>query len=563
MKRWIGFIGASALIVLKISAQETPRYEVTLGYDLVRFNPEKNASSFTANGGSGQFAYNFSPWISGVIDLGAVANGNIRNTRLDGMLTNYLAGPRFTVHRGRVTPYFQALFGGVYATTSTPAPAIDGVTLPPGANLRITRQENNFAGTVGGGIDVKISRHVSFRPIQLEYFATRLHNLRALDDNSQHNIRYSAGFTFLFGGEEPAPAPPISTRTCPDGSVVRADAPCPKHDLAISLSATPNVLCPGETAQMNASVNTSADKNQLHAQWSVNGSPVSQAPAFAFESAGRAPGTYKIEFTVSGADIKPAEADSAVTIREYVPPTGTAQANPTQIRVGETSTLSASFHGECGGPIQSATFSAPEGTVNGNQFDCTGVQFDSSNNAEQTKTVTITAHASDSRSEGTATTAIACVKPAVIAAIRLPDVMFPANNARVNNCGKRILLEQLRGYLERDPTGSVVLVGHSSEDETASGLDIRRTLNTAAVITAGTGVCLATPASQVLVSAMGTNQNGVNFESGLCESSVGANPSPARRVEVWFVPTGGAMPSSVAKYDKASSLNVTELGCPK
>src|SRR5215472_767016 len=150
VKRWIGFIGASALIVLKISAQETPRYEVTLGSDLVRFNPEKNASSFTANGGSGQFAYNFSPWISGVIDLGAVANGNIRNTRLDGMLTNYLAGPRFTVHRGRVTPYFQALFGGVYATTSTPAPAIDGVTLPPGANLRITRQENNFAGTVGG-----------------------------------------------------------------------------------------------------------------------------------------------------------------------------------------------------------------------------------------------------------------------------------------------------------------------------------------------------------------------------------------------------------------------------
>jgi hypothetical protein len=134
--------------------------------------------------------------------------------------------------------------------------------------------------------------------------------------------------------------------------------------------------------------------------------------------------------------------------------------------------------------------------VHGDQFDSTGVRFDPANNAEQRKTVTITAKAADNRSVGTATTTIDVIKQAVIAAIRLPDVLFQANSARVNNCGKRILLEQLRAYFERDSTGTVVLVGHSSSDETPANLAEQRALNAAAVITAGTGVCLAIPQSQ-------------------------------------------------------------------
>jgi opacity protein-like surface antigen len=571
MKTCIGVMGACALLALTAVAQEVPSYEVSLGYDFARFNSATNVPAFSANGGSGQFAYNFNRWFSGVLDLGAVHNGNIHNIELDSTIATYLAGPRVTVRKwSRVTPYFQTLFGGAYATTSTAAPAsmllaTDGVEIPAGANLRVTRQENNFAMTAGGGLDIKISRHLSFRPIQVEYFMTRLHNLRTPDDNTQNNLRYSAGFTFMFGGENPgpAPAPPISTKTCPDGSTVRADALCPKHDLTVSLSATPNTVCPGDMVQMNPSITTTGDKNQLHVQWSVNGHAISQAPSFIFESAGREPGTYNVGLSVNGTDFNPAEANTTVTVREYLPPTGTAQANPPRIAVGEASTLSANFQGQCSGSIQPATFTASEGSVQGDQFDCTGVQFDPSDNTEQQKTITITAHASDNRSVGTATTPVTCIRKATIAAIRLPDVMFPNNNSRVNNCGKRILLEQLRGYLEKDPTGTVVLVGHSSQDETAAKLDLQRAMNSGAVITAGTGICLATPPSQVFVSATGGDQNGVGFESGLCEPSVGANASPARRVEVWFVPTGGQLPSSLTKYEKATALPLSSLGCPK
>ena len=122
---------------------------------------------------------------------------------------------------------------------------------------------------------------------------------------------------------------------------------------------------------------------------------------------------------------------------------------------------------------------------------------------------------------GTATTTIEVVKAAaVISPIRLPDVLFSANSARVNNCGKRILLEQLKAYYERDSGGTVAIVGHSSSDETPASLAAQRALNAAAVISAGSGICLSIPQSQVQVSSPGVDQNGVGFESGFCASSV-------------------------------------------
>jgi outer membrane protein OmpA-like peptidoglycan-associated protein len=289
---------------------------------------------------------------------------------------------------------------------------------------------------------------------------------------------------------------------------------------------------------------------------------MSQEPVFVF-GAKADPGTYKVNLAVSGASINPASTDTMITVKEYRPPTGTASASPSQLKDGETATLSANFDGQCGGPISAPTFEAAEGTVNGNQFTCTGVSFDSSNNAEQRKTVQITAKATDNKTTGTAMTSVECVKPATIAAIRLPDILFAHNDARVNNCGKRILLEQLHSYLQRDATGTVYLVGHTATDE-KSALAEQRAMNAAAVITAGSGICLSVPQSQVQISAPGAEQNGVGFESGFCQSSVtGGAAADARRVVVWFVPTGGQPPASVTNAQAATALPVGNLGCPK
>jgi opacity protein-like surface antigen len=197
------FIGIGSVLLFSFAAMaedEAPRMETFLGYTFTRANSATNIPAFSANGGSGQFVLNFNKWLGAVADMGAVHNGNIQGISLDSTVANFLLGPRVAFRKSRVTPYFQTLFGGVYATTSTAVPEL-GLTdnLPVGFNLRATRSQTVFAMTAGGGLDIKISKHVSFRPVQIEYFLTRLHDYRSATDNNQNNIRYSAGFNFNFG----------------------------------------------------------------------------------------------------------------------------------------------------------------------------------------------------------------------------------------------------------------------------------------------------------------------------------------------------------------------------
>jgi hypothetical protein len=49
---------------------------------------------------------------------------------------------------------------------------------------------------VGGGFDFRISGHVSIRPVQAEYFMTRLPN--GLDDR-ENNLRLGAGIVLRLG----------------------------------------------------------------------------------------------------------------------------------------------------------------------------------------------------------------------------------------------------------------------------------------------------------------------------------------------------------------------------
>jgi opacity protein-like surface antigen len=206
MKQCIPVIGLGLILTFTLAAQDkATQMETFLGYTFTRFNSATNVPAFSANGGSGQFVYNFSNWLGGVADFGAVHNGNIHNIHLDSTAATFLLGPRVALRRwSRFTPYVQALFGGVYGTTSVAVPPDvlvigDDVVVPAGTHFRATAQQTSFAMTAGGGLDIKVSKHVSIRPIQLEYFLTRLRHFRTDDDNTQNNLRYSAGVNFTFG----------------------------------------------------------------------------------------------------------------------------------------------------------------------------------------------------------------------------------------------------------------------------------------------------------------------------------------------------------------------------
>ncbi len=191
--------------------------ETFLGYSYVRFNSATNVPAFSANGGSAQFVYSFNKWIGAVADLGAVHNGNINSFGLDSTFANFLFGPRLALHKGsRLSPYVQVLWGGVYGTSSTRVelllppsasqpnflPGQDDITnLNQAISARIITSQTAFAMTAGGGLDIKINKHMSLRPIGLDYYLTRLQNLRTAHDNNQDNLRYTTGVNFTFGAE--------------------------------------------------------------------------------------------------------------------------------------------------------------------------------------------------------------------------------------------------------------------------------------------------------------------------------------------------------------------------
>jgi opacity protein-like surface antigen len=184
------------------AAQDVPRVETFAGFSFVRFSSATDAPSFNASGGSGQFAYNLNRWLGAVADLGAVNTSSISGAAIDNTTMNFLFGPRISFRQPRLRPYVQILWGGVYNTASTAVNVeIPGALPGQPVTARLVTSDTAFAMTIGGGLDFKLSKHVSFRPVGVDYYMTRLQNLRTQGDNNQHNFRYTTGFNFTFGAQ--------------------------------------------------------------------------------------------------------------------------------------------------------------------------------------------------------------------------------------------------------------------------------------------------------------------------------------------------------------------------
>jgi hypothetical protein len=221
MKKSVTVIAGVLLFALGAAATDVPRYETELGYMYVRANQVNNngglgqqIGGFDMNGGSGQFIYNYNHWLSGVADVGAATKPNVGIVHVEDTTVLFVFGPRVSYHWKRCTPYGQVLFGGadqlvsrrVYAVTDLNTPVLPVVTpanLFPGPGqpviARISSSQAAFAMTAGGGIDLKMNKHVSFRPVAVDYLLTRFPSLTTGKNYNQNSLRATAGFVFTFG----------------------------------------------------------------------------------------------------------------------------------------------------------------------------------------------------------------------------------------------------------------------------------------------------------------------------------------------------------------------------
>lgn len=209
MKKSFALIAGALLFTLTLSATDYSKFETYLGYNFVRFNPNSEyVPSFDAHGGSGQFVYNFSKWVGVAADLGAVNRGTLGGGFVDATVIDFVAGPRVTWHNhSRFQPFVQALFGGAYSTASArlsafPAdvpPILEDFLPNTPVTVRVASSRTGFAMLAGGGLDIRLSKHVMFRPVEADYYLTRMPSLLTGDDSNHNNFRYSAGFNFTFG----------------------------------------------------------------------------------------------------------------------------------------------------------------------------------------------------------------------------------------------------------------------------------------------------------------------------------------------------------------------------
>ena len=489
----------------------------------------------------------------------------------------------FTPRGSAFRPFVTA---GVSAMNFTPTDTAKALArLPENAAFGAKYLESNLqpALNYGGGIKYHITDRFGLRlDVRGLFSRNPTYGLPSAVDSpgvyipsrtKLHGVQTTVGVNFYLGSKYVPPPPP---------------PPAPTALAALTagrLDAGTGTLCMGRPITVRSMGASDPAGRQITYKWKVNGAAAGgNSPELQItpDKAGNYAITLEIEApNETGLPIRTAQASTlSLNVQEYRVPTVTAcTANPASLSYGGTSSLSAQT---AGSPCSTIRFkwTATEGTISNDtsttaSFDSKAVRFEQGGKI-QSKTINLTGTVTDDR--GASATCNTSIKVDYTPeSIRFSDVIFSKGSDRVNNCGKRILLEEVAAKAA-DPDYDIILVGHMDQDETGtarrpSALDEKRVRNAVAVLTAGTGTCARVDSSRIKVDWVGTEQKS-NFQPGVCGTSArpatderrGSMVSTAdqnRRVEIWLVPRGTKMPEAFGSAKTLDDAAMKKLGCPK
>jgi len=153
-------------------AQDTPAAEVSASYSFLGFGVSHGVNQ---NGASVSVAGNLNHWLGLAGDVGGYHKSEA------GITFNtytYMGGPRLSYRNSsHVTPFAQLLVGGARGSLSAFGSSGSG---------------NGFAYSVGGGVNLGVTKHLALRP-QLDYIGMRF------SGNTVNTVRGSFSIVFRFG----------------------------------------------------------------------------------------------------------------------------------------------------------------------------------------------------------------------------------------------------------------------------------------------------------------------------------------------------------------------------
>jgi hypothetical protein len=122
---------------------------------------------------------------------------NLPGFNIETSVHTFLVGPRFSLRGERWTGFGHVLIGGAKKSAFTGLVVSNGDDEDDDGRLSDPRLigDTGFAMAVGGGIDLKASRHVAVRLFQVDYLPVRF------NEEWTHNFRFQSGIVFRFDFE--------------------------------------------------------------------------------------------------------------------------------------------------------------------------------------------------------------------------------------------------------------------------------------------------------------------------------------------------------------------------
>jgi outer membrane protein OmpA-like peptidoglycan-associated protein len=471
-----------------------PHWELFAGYSFLNFRPGPavTGAGEKMNGGSTSLAYYLNHWFGLEFDFGGYHTGSLNlggptNTREDATGYSFLGGPKFAYrNNSRFTPFAQVLFGADRGNQDM---------------LRIGPSRTAFAMTAGGGLDIMITKHVSWRVVNTEYMFSKF----TIPGSSTHqnNIRVSSGLLFNWG------ARPVMVNRNPT-------AQCSAEKQSVTTGS-------GEAVPVHVSA-SDPDGDSLTYSWTASGGRVDGTGADARWMENNAgAGNYTITAKVD--DGHGGSATCSTDVRAVTPPPPPAPKPPVMSCSVDRGTVMAGERVSV-----TATATSPQNftltyawRANAGQVVGTGttVQFDTTGLAPGS--YVITGRADDGHGQAADCTANVSVQqpPAPPQATKINECAFkPAVSARVDNVCKRVL-DDVALRLQNEPKGTVVVVGFADpKDKRAAKLSTDRA-NNAQTYLVGKGIDKSR-----IVTRAGTGQEGAGAAN--------------HRVDIIWVPDGAS-----------------------
>jgi len=378
---------------------------------------------------------------------------------------------------------------------------------------------NGIGAVLGGGIDLRLWKPVSFRLIEADFVLGR-HNFSSVAPVTEPQLRHPVlegvrlrtGLVFNFGGGE-------------------KEAP-----VAASCSVDHSDVMVGEPVHATVSASNFNPKHTLNYTWSSTGGKIEGKDTGAnIDTNGVAGGSYTVTARVSDPKAKKnneASCTANFTVKEPPknPPQISCSASPTSVQTGGAVTISCTCTSPDNVPVTVGGWTATSGSISGS-----GNSASLNTTGAPAGTVTVNATCTDSRGLTASTTASVTIEnppPPPPQASKLNECQYPnkVKPWRVDNTCKASL-DDAALKLQQDPEAKLVVVGNADPKEKRKNLAAERAVDVKAYISGG-------EAKQ-------------NIDPSRIETRTGTEGTMTS--EQWIIPSGATFPeaSSTTTVDES------------